>query len=318
MTNMSLKEKIDELSPTNLHQFLKRERCNPNEFINDEGISIPLIYYLMKKNCSTRTLTCLIERGASINTPVIDWQKWLTGINLNYLPILLENGLKLNLDTKMNRILIELLIKGDVPRVVTLYKHGLTDRESIIKAIQTPELIISALNYLYSRVGHLCRQYKLNMDSGLLDRVCQLEKQYINLFRLIKTNNVELKDITNIGQVTQMVFNSYLYHLIEYFTELVDHSTLVNVGFYHYSNFPIINKIVMAPIYNDENFNRIEVLLREKMFIKKIVKKKLGKKIFRCSGPSANYGYEIGNQYQVKVVELEDIDKIGEPEFINT
>jgi hypothetical protein len=58
----------------------------------------------------------------------------------------------------------------------------------------------------------------------------------------------------------------------------------------------------MSPIYNDNNFSRIELLLREKMFIKKIIKKKLGKKTIKCQ----TYRDSIGRGFQVKIDDASD------------
>ena len=271
-------------SPETLLGNIKKKKYQVNSLVDN----IPLLYYLINRfdNLAVNKLLfkqiveTLIKQGAEINYPQINWQKYIVNINLYSFELLLNNGLKLELDKQQYlRILVELLIKADIKRILLLFNKSLVSSQEIIDGIKTPNLVISALNYMYRQIGSNCRKYKIESDDQLLSDICNIEKQYINLFRLIRSNSIDLKDIVDVSQVVQMVFNSYLYHLIGYLTDLVDFSTLVDVTFYHYSNFPINNKIIMSIIYNDTNFNRIESLLREKMFIKTIIRKKIGKRV---------------------------------------
>jgi len=282
---MSIKERIDSLSPSDVAKFIKEHPEMVNDFIEHRGNSVPLLYYMIEKGQPLKVVELLIRNGAIVNTPVIDWQKLLLTIDTAHLSLLMKHGLKIGLSgERYKRILVELFIRGDVARVISFHKLELIDKQQILAAIQSRDLIANALDFMYQQIGQLCRQYKLNMSQATLGRICMLEKNYIHLFKLIRNNNLELKDIANVGQITQMVFNSYLFHLIDYCTDMIDHSTLVNVNFYHYSNFPVINKAIMGPIYNDANFARIELLLREKFFIKKIIRKKTGIKTIPFDG----------------------------------
>lgn len=181
----------------------------------------------------------------------------------------------------INEVLVTLILSADINRLLLFNQKEIVTASQIVEVLHLPDLLINALNVLYSKVAGLCREYQLKRDDIYLKNICELEKRYINIFRLIRSNSIELNQISNIGMILQSAFNTYLYQLIKYLLSITSESDYTDVTFYHYSMFPVENRIIMSSIYNDENFHRIHELLRDNFFIKRIVKKRLGKTILK-------------------------------------
>jgi len=231
-----------------------------------------LVEYLVKKK--DFRLKDFIEEGKTL---------LLIG-NYRTLSLLKSYGLIgiLNEET-IKEVLVTLILTADINRIIFLNEKEFLGTDKIVEILHTPGLLVNTLNFMYSKVGQLCRQYNLSNDDDDLKAICDLEKKYINVFRLIRSNGIELSQLCNVTELIQNAFNTYLYYLIKYLVENTSENDRTNVVFYHYSNFPVENKVVMSPIYNDRNFQRIQELLRDNLFIKRIVKKKIGKKTVKLN-----------------------------------
>lgn len=274
---MAIKNNIDQLDNNELLKYLNSNKINPNTFISNGTYTIPLLFYLMKMGRSVVVINQLIEIGGNINIPLINNYIPILDIGINYFPFLKKVGYILN-DDQIGVILKNLFINGDIDKIIALHKTSFVTKNHIIEIVSTnPNLIMEMLDTMYINVGELCRSHMLSNNDLLLNKVIQLDKNYTMIIKLIYINNIDLNSLINIEDVIQMVLNSYMYNLISYMISVVDHYSLINVTFYHYSNFPLINKIIMSKLYNYDNYISIKKMLKDKMFIKKIVKKKTKK-----------------------------------------
>lgn len=279
---MALKFKIDKMDSNQLYEFFTKEKIDPNKQLIDGRNNTTLFAYLLKMQHPVKLIKLLIQMGGNLENTSIN----LANVNPKYLPMLLP--IQLN-DIDRQKLIIELLIKNDIDRIVSFYKDGFLTRDQIFDVLKNDtRLIILSLERMYQEIGSISKKYYDTEDVLLFNKIVTLEKNSINLFKLIKMNGIDLREISDVQTISQMIFNSYLYHLIGYFVDLIDQSTLTNVHFYHYSNFPVSNKIIMSSIYNDENFVRIEQLLRDKYFIKKIIKKQVGPKTLNIDSYNNN------------------------------
>ena len=204
----------------------------------------------------------------------------LINVDKRFFPVLKQHGGLLTTDLQIfKKVAIRLMLMANVSRILFLNTEGLLTSETLLQVMRVPGLVLNVLNCLYQRIGESCRKFHLNKDQVVLGEISQLEKKYIMVFRFIKSNGIELCEICNVSECLQAVMNTYLYNLIKYFLEHTNENERVNVSFCHYSNFPISNKIVLSPIYNNTNYVRIQELLRDQLFIKRIVKKNIGKRI---------------------------------------
>lgn len=283
-------EELSEYSKPELLQKIRDRILTSVTLIQlPNGTGKPFLIYLLELDPVSEVIVTLetifeIDHLALSKLSSNHLEEILLVMNLKFFPVIMKIGLSNILETDpqiLKKVAIRLLLMGNVSRILALNNEGLLTSEMLIKTIHTPGLIINVLNYLYQKVGELCRQYKLGGDAVLLGEISQLEKKYVTVFRFIRSNGIELSELCNISDCLQAVMNTYLYGLIKYFLEHTNDNDQVNVVFYHYSNFPISNKVVMSPIYNNTNYLRIQELLRERLFIKRIVKKKIGKKTIR-------------------------------------
>lgn len=182
-------------------------------------------------------------------------------------------------------IIISMILNADVHRILVLNKINVIQTEEIVETLKHPNLLIHVCNCLYMMVVKHCRKYEINREIGELGLICELEKKYINLFRFVKSNGIELSQVVNISNLIQIILNSYLFQLIKYFIDNLKPTERdnLNIDFYHYSNFPINNKIILKSIYNETNFARILAYLKESLFLKRVIKKKIGRKILPLS-----------------------------------
>lgn len=243
------------------------------------GTSISLLTFLA---CSNASIFETLLKKCKIELHKHEAKLLVLVAQPNNLNLLIKAGLSID-EQVLDEVVVTLILSADISRLLAINRLEIVTTEKIVATLRIPDLLINTLNIMYNKIGGLSRQYKLTDDDLYLKSICELEKRYINVFRLIRSNGIELNQLCNTSILLQNVFNSYLFYLIKYLLETTNESDYSDVIFYHYSNFPVENKIVMSPIYNDRNFLRIQTLLRDNMFIKRIVKKKLGKKIIKLN-----------------------------------
>lgn len=297
-----IKEKIDTLPSNELVEYLKKENINVrNEFVRvteDGDVYMSLLHYCMQKKHSIRAIEFIISQGGELESPLISNKSLMSKIDVKYiLPILKKFNYNPNFDEMtVTKMLIEFLICGDISRVIHMHKAKYFSNEQIFDALKCGDLLVASMDYLYTKISKLCIQHKLQNNNDnvdvLYDKISSIEKDQIKFFKFIIVNGIDLKSITNIELVTQMILDSYLYHIVDYITSVIDYGTLSNVQFYHYSNFPLMNKVLLYPLYNDKNFKNIEQLLMDKTVVRKIIKKRAGPTVTK-SGNMLNETPEV-------------------------
>ena len=262
------------------------------------GTEISLLAFLAIDRDFSLLFDKVVEKLESLESFEGECKLLILESDLNNIPSLIRCGIADFLNESMvKEILIILILSADITRLMVLNECELITGQRIVEALYTPNLIMNAINVMYNKIGKYCRRFNMTKDDVCMKYVCDLERRYINLFRLIKSNGIELSQLCSTSLLIQNVLNTYMYALIKYILEITHEKDYVGVIFYHYSNFPIENKIIMSSIYNDRNLERIQNLLKDKLFIKRIVKKNIGKRIIKISDLSSYHNAQHTSQH---------------------
>ena len=245
--------------------------------INSDIRYLPLIVLLSLVGAHQSIIELLLKYDKNVLQNVEIVKSLLLNAHLTLLP-----AFNFPLFHQSREIIISMILNADVSRILILNKLNIIQTDEIVQTLKHPNLLLHVCNCLYMRVAKHCREYEHTGETDQLRLVCELEKRYINLFRFVKSNGIELQQIVNISLLVQIILNSYLFQLIQFMIGQLQPTERdnLNIKFYHYSNFPINNKIILKSIYNETNFTRISNYLKESLFLKRVVKKKLGKKSY--------------------------------------
>jgi hypothetical protein len=196
-----------------------------------------------------------------------------------YIRLLVENGARANPLTVAENI-EKLMIKGNISKLIALYKHGALCKEQILPVLQKKGLIFRVLDQLYEKVFTMSQQVEDKVKfTGIYDTII---KNYINTFKFCFKNGVSYNQVENGDSFTQKVLDTYFIQLIQFVISY--QSSLDTEELLHYSNFDLLNRQVMKYIYNDQNYVLIGSLIKDKVTPKKIiVKKGMGKKVIRVA-----------------------------------
>ena len=259
-----------------LIDYIEKYRIDPNTYlpsINNE-LQIPLIYYCCSNPNLTDFFFYLIDHNVNLMVPMVcedsnQQIELLYYSQIQYIPTLIEKGCRLN-NEMIPMGCEKLLIKGNITKLITLYKYGAISKEQLLLVTQRSGLIFTVLDYLYERIFHLCQQIS---DESKLRNICdEITKNYINVFKLFFKNGVSVNQIDNGETFLQRVLNTYFIELIE--LTINYQPNFENIDFLHYSNFDLNNRQVMKIYYNDQIYNQIRELLKDKMIPHKINRKK--------------------------------------------
>lgn len=245
-----------------------------------DGITqIPLIYYCCSNTALSDLFLYLIEKKVNLNVQIIAENpvqqiELLYYSQTQYIQLLIENGCRLD-PTKIAESVEKLLIKGNITKLIALYKHGGIKKDQLSYVLQKKGMIFKVLDQLYEKV-YLISQ-KINNSDKFNEVYEDLIKNYINTFKFFFKNGVSVNQIDNGESFVQKVLNTYFISLIKFVLD--SHPNLDSEELLHYSNFGLLNRQVMKFIYNDHNYEVIENYIKDKLVPKKInVKKNVTKR----------------------------------------
>lgn len=273
LLKLLMKSDIDSHTLIN---FIEKHNINPDTYLpNVQGsMQMPLIYYC----CSNANLgdffVYLINKKVNLMAPMIcddgiEPIELLYYSQVSYIPTLIERGC--NLNNNMIEINCEkLLIKGNISKLIILYKHQALTKEQLIQITQKSGLIFRVLDHLYERIYLLCQQ--ISDENKLRSYVDDIMKNYINVFKLFLKNSVNVNQIENEETFVQRVLNTYFVDLIK--LTINYQANFDHAEFLHYSNFDLNNRQVMKLFYNDKSYSEIYDLVKDKMLPDKINVKK--------------------------------------------
>lgn len=265
-------------------EYIEHYHININTYLPalDGYTQIPLIYYCCSNPALSDLFIYLIDHNVVLNTNIISDNPeqqidLLYYSQTQYIPLLIENGCKLN-PTQINDSVEKLLIKGNIIKLITLYKHGALCKEQITKVIQDPNIIFKTLDNLYEKIYHISRDIRnVEKFNKLYDDIM---KNYINTFKFFFKNGVSINRVNKGETFVQKVLNTYCIPLIQFVFE--HNPNLETEELIHYSNFELTNRQVMQFIYNKHNYELIDNYLKDKLTPKKInIKKTLPKKTIK-------------------------------------
>lgn len=270
-----------DITSKSLITYVEQNHIDPNTYLPaiHGNIQMPLIYFCCSNTNLSDFFEYLIEKKVNLMAPMICDDplrqiELLYYSQVQYIPILIENGCKL--DPNMVPINGEkFLLMGNITKLITLYKHNAVTKEDLLKITQKPGLLFRVLDRLYERIFNLCKQIKDN--AKLQKLIDEIMKNYLNVFKLFFKNGANINQIENDETFLQRTLNTYFVDLIKLailYQPNFDHADLL-----HYSNFDQSNRHIMKIIYNEKNYIEIQNLLKDKVIPQKInVKKPVIKK----------------------------------------
>lgn len=262
--------------------YIESNNIDPNTYlpsVYQQEIQMPLIYYCCSHPDLMDLFTYLINKNVNVQASMVCDQDPSQQIELLYysqiiyIPTLIEKGCQLN-PQMIPMCGEQLLIKGNITKLIILYKHKAITKEQLLEIIHQPNLLFRVLDYLYERIYSLCQQ-KIS-EEHQKKIVNDLIKNYQNVFKLFFKNGININQIENNETFLQRVLNTYFYDLID--LTLQYQPNYDNIEFLHYSNFNLTNRQVMKIIYNDDNYHKIQNLLKSQIPQKIIKKQPLTKK----------------------------------------
>jgi hypothetical protein len=271
-----------------LIDYVEKYRINPDTYLPgfDSQSQIPLIYYCCSNPSLIDFFIYLISKSVNIHARMVCEDDPSQEIELlyytqvNYIPTLIDRGAKLN-PQLIPQSCEKFLLKGNITKLIALYKHGAITKDQLLFVTQSPKLIFRVLDHLYERIYSICQQSPqrgtLQTDPKLISATNEIMKNYINVFKLFFKNGANINQIDGNETFVQRVLNTYFIDLIRL---VVDYNpNFDSVDFLHYSNFDLTNRQIMKIYYNDQNFEEINEFLKDKIVPQKInIKKPVLKK----------------------------------------
>lgn len=265
-----------DINSNTLIDFIERNSIHPDTYL--PGIhgqsEMPLIYYCCQNTNLEDFFSYLLKKQVNLMSPMIcensnENIELLYYSQINYIPTLIEYGCRLNPEL-IPMSCEKLLIKGNINKLIILYKHGAITKDQLINVTQRPGLIFRILDHLYERIYILCQ--KINDQTKLKELIKDIMNNYLNVFKLFFKNTVNINQIENDETFVQRVLNTYFIDLIKLVIQY--QADFSRAEFLHYSNFDLSNRQVMHLFYNDENYQNIYNLIRDKILPDKINVKK--------------------------------------------
>jgi hypothetical protein len=259
-----------------LIKYVEYFRIDPNTYLPSvrEGIQMPLIYYCCSNPNLTDFFIYLLNHKVNLFAPMIcenpEHQiELLYYSQVQFIPTLVEHGCKLN-ESMVPINGRKLLIKGNITKLMVLYKNKVISKDQLLAIINEPGLVFRVLDHLYERIYVMCQEVK---DSTQLKRLIgETMKNYVNIFKLFFKNGVNVNQIEEGDTFLQRVLNTYFYELVALTVEY--NPNFDRAEFLHYSNFDLTNRQVMSAVYNDENYQKIMDIIKDKVITLRIIKKR--------------------------------------------
>lgn len=265
-----------------LIQYMEQYKIDPNVYLPtvSGNIQLPIIYYCCSRENLVDFLGYLLERQVNLHAPMsCDNQsqqiELLYYSQTQYIPALVENGCRLDPNRVVDSV-EKLVIKGNIIKLITLYKYNAISKEQINMVLQKQGILFRVLDQLYEKVYMISRQ--INNEEQFNKVYDELLKNYINTFKFFFKNGINVNQMENGESFTQKVLNTYFVPLVQF---VVDYQpNLDTEEVLHYSNFQLSNRQVMHFIYTEDNYKKIIRLVKDKLVPKKInLKKNLVRKV---------------------------------------
>ena len=255
--------------------YIDYYNINPDTYLpSPQEILMPLIFHCCSNEKYTDLFLYLLEKGVNIQAPMMydDPEQQIELLyysQIQYIPTLIKHGAKL--DPNIVPINGEkFLIKGNISKLMVLFKNKAMTRDQLLEIIKRPNLIFRVLDNLYERIFYMCQ--RIPDDEQLRQVINEIMKNYINVFKLFFKNGVSVNQVEEGDTFVQRVLNTYLIDLIKLLLNY--NPNFDRVELLHYSNFDLDNRQIMDILYNDEAYKQIQELLKDKIIIHKIVQKK--------------------------------------------
>jgi hypothetical protein len=255
--------------------YMKIFHVSPDLYLPsfDGNQQLPLIYYCCRNpkfdDLFSYLLGLKVNLLAQIKCDNPDWViELLYYSQTKYIPALIKGGCTLDPD-KITRSGQKLLVRGNINKLMVLYKYKAITKEQLLQIIREPGVIFRVLDFLYERLYRVCRSVRNQVKQKEL--VDETVRNYVKIFKLFFKNGVNVNQIEDGDSLLQRILNTYLVDIIQ--LTLDYEPNFDRVKFLHFSNFPLSNRQVMNVIYNHENYKLIEELLKDKVVTRKIVKK---------------------------------------------
>jgi hypothetical protein len=247
---------------------IEKYNINVNTYLptlSENSPELPLVYYCCMRNDLDDLLKYLLHKGVNLN--VNTEIELLIYSDNKYIKKLIENGCLLRKEEFLKRggNAYKLIINGNINKILYYYKCNILLKDELISIVNTENIIFDILDQLYLKIFNICK----TIDNVEI-QINELLKYYIDVFKFFLKNGISVNSIhTETNSIfSQNILNTYIYDLISLCLQYNIDFNLVK--FYHYSNISLNNKIVMSPLYNTENFNKINDLLNNYIIPKKI------------------------------------------------
>ncbi len=267
-----------KVTSAELITYMEKYPISPDTYLLSfqKDVQLPLIYYCCSHSNLQEFFNYLITKNVNVMAEMVCDQDPTKQIELlyysqtEYIPTLINRGCHL----RPERIVDsgeKLLIRGNISKLMTLYKHGVMTKSNLLQITQQPLLMFKVLDHLYERFFYLCRETPNHTQlQPLLD---ELVRNYINVFKLFLKNGVSVNQMQGDETFLQRILNTYIFDLIKLVSEY--HPNFESIEFLHYSNFELTSRQIMKSVYNDENYAKIQEFLKDKIIPEKINVKKV-------------------------------------------
>jgi hypothetical protein len=264
--------------------YIEQHKIDPNTYLPTMAgkNQMPLIFFCCSNDSLTDFFLYLIDKKVNLNVHMIcddprHQIELLYYSQTPYIPLLIEQGCVLD-PSKIPESVEKLLIRGNISKLIMLYKNGAIKKDQLMKILQTDNLVFRVLDQLYEKIYNLSRQ--VNDEQQFMGLYDEVMKNYITTFKFFFKNGVDINQIENGESFVQKVFNTYFFQLIQFV--ITCQPNLDSEEMMHYSNFNLLNRQVMKFIYSEKNYRQIEEYLKDKMTPKKInIKKNVTRKIIK-------------------------------------
>ena len=262
-----------ENSGQNIIQYLEQNNINVNIYLprldrsDDHLIYMPLIYFCCSSELLSELFLYLLDKKVDLHAHIISDDQnedieLLYYSQPKYIPLLIEHGCQLE-PTKIGTNLEKLLVGGNMVKIMLFYKHNVLTKDQILQTLNHPSILFKILERLYERVYQISQRCSDNLIQ-FTHFYDELLNNYLNVFKFCFKNHVSFNQTLDGQSFTQRILNTYFLPLITYVLDVVK-PKLDNEEFYHYSNFGLDNRQVMKFIYNEENFQKIYRIVKDKI-----------------------------------------------------
>lgn len=265
-----------------LINYVEQNNIDVNTYLPsiDGRSQLPLIYYCCSNTQLSEFFLYLIDKGVNVRSQMVcenesEQIELLYYSQTQYIQLLVENGCTVN-QQKVEENVEKLILRGNITKLITMYKYRCLNKESVEKVVHKEGIIFKILDFMYGKIYSLSQSIT---DQNKFNQLYEeIVKNYINTFKFLIKNGVNINQMDNGESLLQKVLNTYFKPLIVFVMEC--QPNINSEELLHYSNFNLINRGVMKFIYSEENYAILKKILDDKMSPKKInIKKNVVRKV---------------------------------------